>query len=846
MLTKRKAPTKKGASGKSKVQSKKKRSRSQTADTVASRIADWKSKTRHRKPKHRYEIDCECSAPALHLRGMGLTKVPEEIRSLHDIEALNLTGNEIEELPDWIGELRSLRLLGLSGNKLRKVPTSLRELKQLRGLLLRGNKIEEIPTWVLRKQFAHIDISRNPLSGISKSILASKSDTILGYLRRTQLETTEPLQELKLLLVGRGGAGKTTLVRRLAGLSPNEAEPETHSIAISELMVPCAPGPVRVRAWDFGGQEILHSTHRFFLTERSLYIVVLEPRSNLAQRDAEYWLKLIEVQGSRSPTIVVLNWSQQVKWDVDRVRLKRQFPFIVDFVVADALQGQGVGTLRELLSKTIEGIRDAWLPFPKRWRQIKDVVAGMRENFLSYSQYEEICIRHGEFDPAAQTELANILHVLGLALYFGHDPRLHDTRVLNPSWVTGGVYAVIRSRTARDKNGLVSLRDMAQVILDADIDGVIKRQDYPLDTLEFILELMKAFHLCFAAEDEDGKPTKFLVPELLPEFEPALTQQWDAAPTRVRYRYEILPPGLVPRLIVRTHGLSEATFHWRLGVVLQHAGAEALVRAETERNEVHVFVLGENEEIRRVLGTMVRAELAALHVEMQVKPVEELELSGDKEQWIGVQALEEIAETKRGQQTLPVQPVGVAKVNVTRELEKLAPSPSRRQVKKSDQEVRVFVSYAHEDERQVRRLDFILSAMEQYGEIEVWTDKRLIAGEEWDEEIRRRLEEMDVFVFVASQRSLVRPYILKTEISRALERRLQGQIEVATVKLEPCACDDHPEIGKFQRLAAKLKTIAETSPRSKAWEQVRVDLTELVRRFKAKSPTRRVRSNAQR
>jgi hypothetical protein len=37
-----------------------------------------------------------------------------------------------------------------------------------------------------------------------------------------------PLLELKLLLVGRGAAGKTTLVKRLAGEQPLENEPETH------------------------------------------------------------------------------------------------------------------------------------------------------------------------------------------------------------------------------------------------------------------------------------------------------------------------------------------------------------------------------------------------------------------------------------------------------------------------------------------------------------------------------------------------------------------------------------------------------------------------------------------
>ena len=41
-----------------------------------------------------------------------------------------------------------------------------------------------------------------------------------------------------------------------------------------------------------------------------------------------------------------------------------------------------------------------------------------------------LCKRSGETRRDAQADLAGILHALGLALYFGNDPRLHDTRVL--------------------------------------------------------------------------------------------------------------------------------------------------------------------------------------------------------------------------------------------------------------------------------------------------------------------------------------------------------------------------------------------------------------------------------
>lgn len=59
--------------------------------------------------------------------------------------------------------------------------------------------------------------------------------------------------------------------------------------------------------------------------------------------------------------------------------------------------------------------------------------------------------------------------------------------------------------------------------------------------------VLRAFQLCYASEEEEGKPTRYLVPELLSEFEPEMAEPWDEAPVRLRYRYQVLPPGLLPR-----------------------------------------------------------------------------------------------------------------------------------------------------------------------------------------------------------------------------------------------------------------------------------------------------------
>lgn len=773
----------------------------------------------------------------LNLSDLGLDFFPESIREIPEIENIDFSGNQIHYLPEWIGKLKKLKGLNLAGNKIRNLPLSIVDLKELRVIWLLDNNLEGLIEGMQNLEISEIKLEGNPELGLPKSLLKRPAQEILRYYFELRGEN-QPLLEMKLLLVGRGKAGKTTMVKGLSGEIPDENEQETHSISIREFTLNCPNGNVRTRAWDFGGQEILHSTHQFFLTERSLYLLVLEPRTGLAQRDAEYWLKLIESQGGGSPVVIAMNWSLQQKWQIDEVKLRRKYPFIIEFISTDALSGFGLQELKEVIIKTVqEKMPDIWLPFPKHWRAIKDAVAGMKSNFLSYRQFTNLCKKYGEIRPAAQSDLAGILHALGLALYFGRDPRLHDTRVLNPSWVTGGVYAVIRSKTVESKHGQLSIQEMPTVLKEAESQKVIQMSHYPSRTHRFILELMKAFQLCYASQEEKGRPVRYLVPELLPEFEPEMTDPWSKSPVRLRYRYNVLPPGLLSRFIVQTHALSEGAPHWRHGVILKHADSQALILEESDRSELQVFILGESIDTRGVLVAIVRRELEILNNSMKIQPIEELELTGEGDQWISVKALKEIENPQFKIQRLPIQPDGVAEINIPLELNKLIPIEARAIDRKDSivpAPVRLFVCYSHSDERQLKRLDSILDVLEQQHGLSSWNDKRLIAGDEWDEEIRNRLEQMDIFLFIASQTSLVSSYIKDPEILRAKQRHSNGQIEFVIVKLEPCACDDDPFLGKLQRLAPKFKSIAETPLKSIGWEQVRIDLLPVIQRVRSK------------
>ncbi len=189
---------------------------------------------------------------------------------------------------------------------------------------------------------------------------------------------------------------------------------------------------MRLNVWDFGGQEIMHATHQFFLTERSLYLLVLSGREGGEDADAEYWLKLIQSFGGDSPVVVVLNKIKEHPFDVNRSALQAQVP-VHPRVRQDRLQG--CDRHRRVAPRRRARDGQARTParrFPGEWFSIKDKLAGMEKNYLSFEESGRSARSSGE-DPRRRSRLAFHLHNLGIALNYKDDPRLQDTHVLNPS-----------------------------------------------------------------------------------------------------------------------------------------------------------------------------------------------------------------------------------------------------------------------------------------------------------------------------------------------------------------------------------------------------------------------------
>ena len=192
----------------------------------------------------------------------------------------------------------------------------MQSLERLEKLFLHGNPGLGLPDEVLGPTMRRfLVLKKDP---------QSPPREILDYYFATRGAKGRALREVKLIVVGRGGAGKTSLIKRLKGEPFDPHEGETHGINIRELELACADGPVQARVWDFGGQHVLHAMHEFFLTARSLYLLVLGERDDMAERDAAYWLQLIRSYAGPAPVVVALNKSGGRAREMDRRTLEEK------------------------------------------------------------------------------------------------------------------------------------------------------------------------------------------------------------------------------------------------------------------------------------------------------------------------------------------------------------------------------------------------------------------------------------------------------------------------------------------------------------------------------------------
>ncbi|MBD2596211.1 leucine-rich repeat domain-containing protein [Nostoc spongiaeforme FACHB-130] len=538
----------------------------------------------------------------LDLSSNQITEIPEALANLTNLTQLDLSSNQITEIPEAIAKLTNLTHLYLSRNQITQIPEAIAQLTNLTHLYLSENQITEIPEVLESLQkLEKLDLRGNPLP-ISPEILGSSDEIglveeIFNYLQLLRSGEVRPLNEAKILLVGQGSVGKTSLIERLIRNQYDKNQPQTDGLNVQTWNVHINSKDIRLNVWDFGGQEIYHATHQFFLTKRSLYLLVCNCRTSEEENRIEYWLKLIESFGGQSPVIIVGNKRDEQPLDINRKALREKYPNIQAIIETSCQDNIGIDELRTAIFQQIANLKEVYDLLPLSWFEVKQQLESMPQDFISYSNYIGICYKNKIPEEQNQEQLIDLLHRLGLVLNFRDHPILKDTNVLKPNWVTEGIYALLSDEILKTQTkGIFTL---------ADLSRILNPERYPIQRHKYLIGLMKEFELCFALECH---PPQFLIAGLLPKDQPEQTEL-EGETLEFQYYYKVLPESIISRFIVNTHEKIHNQIYWRSGVMLQYQENNeiyniARIKADPEDKKIFIAISGRKETRRLFLGIL--------------------------------------------------------------------------------------------------------------------------------------------------------------------------------------------------------------------------------------------------
>jgi internalin A len=115
---------------------------------------------------------------------------------------------------------------------------------------------------------------------------------------------------------------------------------------------------------------MMHATHQFFLTTRSLYLLVLNRRQGGCDREADYWFRLIRAFGGKdAPVIVVLNKQKSEPFDVNRGDwLEKYAGNIKGFAATDCTDKKSINDLKRKIQEAMRQMQSIQTRFPRHWK----------------------------------------------------------------------------------------------------------------------------------------------------------------------------------------------------------------------------------------------------------------------------------------------------------------------------------------------------------------------------------------------------------------------------------------------------------------------------------------------
>ena len=604
------------------------------------------------------------SLQTLYLYNTPIREVPETIGNLSSLKALNLSNTQIRAVPETITRLSSLQMLYLGYTKISEVPETITRLSSLQSLDLYNTQIREVPETIGKlKNLSRLDLCNCHLKAIPYALVtlglpfviddkysiqnsinltgveldegdlqlfAQPRDVIEAYYRGQ----TQTLRECKVIFLGDGAVGKTSLIERIVNGTFTPGTPPTDGIEVTkwymsvkatEWETTVDDAPFTVRFLDFGGQEIMHAAHRCFLTAHTVYVVVCDSRDDEKIDDiASYWLESVKAFAPDCPVILALNKADlNPNASVNERDLRERNPALKRVLRTSAAlkpdDDYGVSELIRAIRKQIPGAVNQYKVNVDMLR-VKQALEDMRQQegtgYITSERYREICNGNHITDKKLQYSLLGFFRDLGVAYYYetpSLDTRLESVRVLNPEWLTNGIYRLIL-RTRED--GFLQHAEIKETLRATHAGDVHREITYTPEETEYILHVMR----CFEISHDIGGGVE-MIPLKMQKTPPESVEQFRTADAlHLRWEGMYLPSNLIHRLLIRKFPELDIACVWRTGGHFRRGDCEALAQMNEKALDVYVTP---GRDCRQYMETF-RVEIQDILSKLNLKEVSEI------------------------------------------------------------------------------------------------------------------------------------------------------------------------------------------------------------------------------
>ncbi|MEH2393211.1 MAG: COR domain-containing protein [Nostoc sp.] len=534
----------------------------------------------------------------LYLSSNQLSSLPPEIVQLTNLHTLYLGSNQLSSLPPEIVQLTNLRWLDLWSNQLSSLPPEIVQLTNLRSLDLWSNQLSSLPPeFGQLTNLQSLGLGSNPLESPPPEIITKGLRAILDFCRQLLEQKTDLLYEAKLLIVGEAGAGKTTLAKKIK--DPNyqlqQNESSTEGINVIQWKFPFKGKEFQVNIWDFGGQEIYHATHQFFLTKRSFYAVVADTRKE--DTDFYYWLNVVKLLSDDSPLLIIKNEKQERKREINERELRSEFTNFKETLTTNLATDRGMQEILNTVQHYISNLPHIGTKLPKTWVKVREALERDSHEYITFEKYLNICQEYGFTKEENKLQLSGYLHDLGVCLHFQDDDLLRKTVILKPTWGTDAVYKVLDNPQVIENLGQFDRDDLAN----------IWHEDKYAYMRPELLQLMMKFKLCYKIP---SRSSTYIAPQLLSANKPDFT--WEKSNNLIlRYTYTFMPKGILTRFIVETHPwIEQQKLVWRNGVVLNKDQTRAEIIENYNQREIKIRLAG---NYKKELMAVITHEFEKIH-----------------------------------------------------------------------------------------------------------------------------------------------------------------------------------------------------------------------------------------